>query len=347
MLAELWYVLLAGMLAVYVMLDGFDLGAGILHLFVAKTNAERNAVLRTIGPVWDGNEVWLLAAGGTMVLAFPVLYARAFSGFYLPLMIVLWLLLFRALGIELRHQVRHPLWEQLWDVAFSLASLLLVVFFGTALGNVVRGVAVNEAGEFFAPLWTNFRVDPEPGILDWYTVLVALTAVLALTMHGAVWLAWRTRGEIRRRSRAALLRLWIPTLVLVVCTTAATFRVQPQMAANLRAGLGWWLAPLLALGGLVGLWVLVQRARWRAAFFSSCAFLAGMLGSAAAAIFPFVLPARDLDRGLTIAAAATEPYALKVALWWWVPGVLLAAGYFVFNYRNLPEQGPAESSEAE
>jgi len=167
MLAEVWYVLLAGTLAVYVMLDGFDLGAGILHLLVAKTDAERNAVLRTLGPVWDGNEVWLLAAGGTMVLAFPVLYARAFSGFYLPLMVVLWLLVFRALGIELRHQIRHPLWEQFWDVAFSRASLLLVVVFGTALGNVVRGVATDEAGEFFAPLWTNFRVDPQPGIIDW------------------------------------------------------------------------------------------------------------------------------------------------------------------------------------
>jgi cytochrome d ubiquinol oxidase subunit II len=152
---------------------------------------------------------------------------------------------------------------------------------------------------------------------------------------------------VQRRSRSVVLRLWIPALVLVGCITLATFRVQPQMAANLRAGLGWWFAPLLALGGLVGLWVLVRRRRWRAAFFSSCAFLTGMLGSAAAAIFPYVLPARELGRGLTIAAAATEPYALRVALCWWVPGVLLAAGYFVFNYRKLPEQVSAGGSETE
>ena len=335
MLAEVWYVLLAAMLAVYVMLDGFDLGAGILHLLVAKNDAERNAVLRTLGPVWDGNEVWLLAAGGTMVMAFPVLYARAFSGFYLPLMIVLWLLVFRALGIELRHQVHHPLWEQFWDVAFSLASLLLVVFFGAALGNVVRGVATNESGQFFAPLWTNFRVDPEPGIIDWYTVLVGITASAALTMHGAIWLGWRTTGEVQRRSRAILLRIWVPTLVLIAGVTAATFVVQPQMQRNLQANLGWWLAPALALGGLVGLGVFVRKDRWRASFFASCAFLAGMLGSAAAAIYPYVLPARDLSRSLTISAAATEPYALRVALYWWIPGLLLATAYFVFNYRSL------------
>jgi cytochrome d ubiquinol oxidase subunit II len=344
MLAELWYVLLAAMLAVYVMLDGFDLGAGILHLVVAKTDEERNEVLRTLGPVWDGNEVWLLAAGGTMVLAFPVLYARAFSGFYLPLMVVLWLLVFRALGIELRHQVRHPMWEQFWDVAFSLASLLLVVFFGTALGNVVRGVATNEAGEFFGPLWTNFRVDPQPGIIDWFTLLVGVTATAALTMHGAVWLVWRTTGEVQRRSRAVLLRVWVLTLALTAAVTVTTFLVQPQMARNLQTTLAWWLAPALALGGLVGLHVFVRRQRWKSAFFCSCSFLAGMLGSAAAAIFPYVLPARGQQQGLTIAAAATEPYALRIALYWWIPGVALAIGYFVFNYyRSIPS--PTSSSE--
>lgn len=338
MLAETWYVLLAVMLAVYVMLDGFDLGAGVLHLFVAKTNAERKLVLRSIGPVWDGNEVWLLVAGGTMVLAFPVLYARAFSGFYLPLMIVLWLLLFRALGIELRHQVEHPLWRQFWDVAFALSSLVLTVFFGAALGNVVRGVGMDDTGHFFAPLWTNFQVDPDPGILDWYTVLVALNAAVALTMHGALWLGWRTTGEVRRRCDAVLPALFGTTLLLTAGTSLATYVVQPQMGQNLQSEPAWWLAPTLAVLGLVGVRRFAGRARWRGAFFSSCAFLAGMLGSAAAAIFPYVLPARIAERGLTIAGATTEPYALQVALYWWVPGVLLAVLYFALNYRSLPPQ---------
>jgi cytochrome d ubiquinol oxidase subunit II len=338
MLAEVWYVLLAGMLAVYVMLDGFDLGAGMLHLFVAKTDAERKVVLRSIGPVWDGNEVWLLATGGTMVLAFPVLYARAFSGFYLPLMIVLWFLVFRALGIELRHHVDHPLWRQFWDAAFGLSSLLLTIFFGAALGNVVRGVAMNDAGVFFAPLWTNFRIDPEPGVLDWYTLIVALNATVALAMHGAAWIGWRTTGEVQRRCAALLSPIWTATLVLTAGTTVTTYFVQPQMGHNLQSTLGWWLAPGLALAGFVGLRLFAKRDQWRAAFFSSCAFLVGMLGSAAAAIFPFVLPARDATRGLTIAQAATEPYGLQVALYWWVPGMLLAIAYFAFNYRNLPKR---------
>ena len=337
MLAEVWYVLLAGMLAVYVILDGFDLGAGMLHFFVAKTNAERNVVLRSIGPVWDGNEVWLLAAGGTMILAFPMLYARAFSGFYLPLMIVLWFLVFRALGIELRHHVDHPLWRQFWDVAFSLSSLLLTIFFGAALGNVVRGVAMNDAGVFFAPLWTNFRVDPEPGVLDWYTLIVALNATVAVAMHGAAWIGWRATGDVQRRCGALLSPLWTATLVLTAVTTLATYFVQPQMGHNLQSTLGWWLAPGLAVAGLVGLRLFTRREQRRAAFLSSCAFLVGMLGSAAAATFPFVLPARDATQGLTIAQAATEPYGLQVALYWWVPGVLLAIGYFTFNYRNLPK----------
>jgi cytochrome d ubiquinol oxidase subunit II len=342
MLAEVWFVLVAAMIAVFVVLDGFDLGVGILHLFVAKTGAERNLVLRTIGPVWDGNEVWLLATGGTMVLAFPALYARAFSGFYLPLIIVLWLLLFRALGIELRHHVEHRLWQQFWDVAFSLSSLLLVVFFGAALGNVVRGVEVDEAGRFFAPLWTNLRVDPKPGIIDWYTLLVALNAVAALTLHGATWVGWRTTGDVQRRCRALLTPTWIVTVALTGCVTAATVVVQPQMEHNLRSTLSWWFPPLLALVGLAAIAVFGRSGRWKAAFFSSCVFLVGMMGSAAAAIHPYVLPARNVAHALTIAEAATEPYALEVAFYWWVPGVLLALGYFTFNYRSLPSELSAE-----
>jgi len=137
-MAELWFWLLAGMLAIYAVLDGFDFGVGMLHFVLAKNQAERDTLLRSIGPVWDGNEVWLVAAGGTLFGAFPALYAAAFSGFYLPLMLVLWLLLFRALGIELRHQLESALWHQFWDVAFSAASALLALFFGAALGNLVR-----------------------------------------------------------------------------------------------------------------------------------------------------------------------------------------------------------------
>src|ERR1022692_2639632 len=171
-----WYCLVAVMIAVYVVLDGFDMGAGIVHLFVARTEGERRAVLGAIGPVWDGNEVWLLAVGGTLYFAFPALYAASFSGFYLPLMIVLWLLILRGISIELRNHIDSLVWKPFWDVVFGGASTLLAIFFGAALGNVVRGVPLDDANEFFLPLWTNFGIGREVGILDWYTVLVAVAA---------------------------------------------------------------------------------------------------------------------------------------------------------------------------
>src|SRR5664280_2475398 len=141
-----WFCLVAVMIAMYVVLDGFDLGAGAVHLFVARTDAERRAVLRSIGPVWDGNEVWLLAGGGTLYFAFPALYASSFSGFYLPLMIVLWLLILRGTSIEFRNHMQRLVWQPLWDAVFAAASALLAIFFGAALGNVVRGVPLDRAG---------------------------------------------------------------------------------------------------------------------------------------------------------------------------------------------------------
>jgi cytochrome bd ubiquinol oxidase subunit II len=182
----LWFILVAFMLSMYVVLDGFDLGVGTIHFLVAHTEAERKIVLRAIGPVWDGNEVWLIAAGGTLFFSFPVLYASSFSGFYLPLMMVLWLLMLRGVAIELRSHLKLPLWGAFWDGIFFFGSALLAFFFGAALGNVVRGVALDSKQVFFAPLWTDFSpFSKTPGILDWYTILVGLLAVAALIMHGA------------------------------------------------------------------------------------------------------------------------------------------------------------------
>src|SRR3954463_3990106 len=143
------------MIAMYVLLDGFDLGAGAIHLVAARDDGERRKIIRAIGPVWDGNEVWLIAGGGTLFFAFPVLYASSFSGFYLPLIIVLWLLMMRGLSIELRQHIDNPLWATFWDAAFFVGSSLLAVFLGVALGNVVRGVPLDADGNFFLALWTN------------------------------------------------------------------------------------------------------------------------------------------------------------------------------------------------
>src|SRR5579863_8512050 len=187
----LWFCLVAVMITGYVVLDGFDLGVGIVHLLVARSDEEKCTALASIAPIWDGNEVWLVAGGGTMYFAFPALYAASFSGFYLPLMIVLWLLIVRGISIEFRNHIASPVWTPVWDSGFAFASLLLAVFYGVALGNVVRGVPLDSAGYFFLPLWTDFRASSAAGILDWYTILTGVAALLALAMHGTLWVAMK------------------------------------------------------------------------------------------------------------------------------------------------------------
>jgi cytochrome d ubiquinol oxidase subunit II len=333
----LWYFLIALMLTMYVILDGFDLGAGIAHLFVARTDDERRVVMRSIGPVWDGNEVWLLAAGGSLFLAFPLLYASSFSGFYLPLMIVLWLLILRAISLEFRGHLENAVWKPFWDAVFAGSSILLAVLFGAALGNVVRGVPLDGQGWFFAPLWTTFGLGgPELGILDWYTVLVGVSALAALTHHGALWLVYRTTGPVRERSLWLAALSWWPLAALVVLLTAVTFGVQPHVAARMGGQPLGLVFPLLALAGLAGSLLWRHQGREKAAFLASCAFLAGILLSAAFGLYPNVLPAvNDPANSLTVHNAAAAPYGLRVALIWWIPGMLLVAGYSTFVYRRF------------
>jgi cytochrome d ubiquinol oxidase subunit II len=232
MMGFIWFWLVAVMIVAYVVLDGFDLGVGVLHLFLVRTEAERKATLASIGPVWDGNEVWLLAGGGTLYFAFPLLYASAFSGFYLPLMIVLWLLILRGICIELRNHNEVGVWRALLDVVFGLASALLAIFFGAALANVLRGVPLNADGYFFLPLWTNWQPGVHPGILDWYTIIGGLLALVALTLHGALWLTIKTSGELAQRARRIVTPLWLALAALTAVSLAATIIVRPVSLNN-------------------------------------------------------------------------------------------------------------------
>lgn len=337
-MSTIWFCLVALMLAAYVLLDGFDLGAGILHLGIAHNDQERRAVLSSVGPVWDGNEVWLLAAGGTLFFAFPALYASGFSGFYLPLMIVLWLLILRGISIEFRNQIDGAVWTSFWDALFSISSALLAIFFGAALGNVVRGVPLNSAGYFFEPLWTNFRLGPPTGILDWYTILTGLAAYFSLAQHGALWVTLKTDGRVAQRARLCASISWWAVAGLTVIITYASFRVQPQIAANFAAHPWGYVFPALALAGFAGVrWSLHAPslpANERRGFLSSCAYLLGMLTSATFCIYPLVLPARgNPANSLTIENAKAGTYGLEIGLVWWVLGMALATGYFVFVYR--------------
>src|SRR4051794_17920437 len=229
----IWFIVISLMLAVYVVLDGFDFGAGILHLFVARSDPERRTVLASIGPVWDGNEVWLLASGGVLVYAFPRAYSAGFSGFYMPLMMALWLLILRGISIEFRSHEENALWRSFWDGCLAFASCLMAVILGAALGNVIRGVPLDATGFFAGPLFTDFRPGPEPGVLDWYTVLIGVFALLTLAGHGALYLVWKTGGPVQERSRAAAGRLWIAVTLAGVAATFATSQVQPALYAAL------------------------------------------------------------------------------------------------------------------
>ena len=332
----LWFCLVAVMLAAYVVFDGFDIGAGIVHMFVARTNDERRQVLLSIGPVWDGNEVWLLAAGGTLYFAFPPLYSSSFSGFYLPLMMVLWLLILRGISIEFRNHIDSPIWQPLWDRVFAGASALLAIFFGAALGNVVRGVPLDATGFFFLPMWTDFQPGEQAGILDWYTIPVGLAAFFTLAVHGAFWVSLKTGGAVQVRSRAAALSLWWGLAGLTVLITILSFRIQPHLGEQYGQRPWGLLFPAIGLAGLFGMRFYGNRRNDLAAFLASSVFIVGMLTSATFGLFPYVLPGTpDPSLSLTVYNSAAPQYGLKVGLAWWIPGMMLVAGYFIFTYRHF------------
>lgn len=337
----LWFCLLAFLFVGYVLLDGYDLGAGTVHLFVSRTENEKRQTLAAIQPFWDANEVWLLTAGGTLFFAFPRLYASSFGGFYLPLMMVLWLLILRGLSIEFRNHLAHPVWTPVWDAGFAVSSAVLSLFFGVALGNVIRGVPLDQNGEFFVPLWTHFSVQGEAGVLDWYTVPVGLFAVAALALHGTLWLNFRVLGPLKAKVRRAAAWLWPAVLILAIAITVLTFQVQPQARIRLSAAPWGAVFPVAAAVGLGGAWLFLRQGKDLAAFTASSMFLLGMLGSAAFTIYPYVLPANtNREFGLTIYNSNPGHSGLMIGLWWWIPGMLLATAYTFFTHRHFSDKVP-------
>jgi cytochrome d ubiquinol oxidase subunit II len=333
-MGTVWFCLVALMLTVYVVLDGFDLGAGIVHLFVAHNEEERRLVFRTIGPVWDANEVWLIAAGGTLYFAFPALYATSFSGFYLPLMIVLWLLILRGVSIEFRRHLTDATWASFWDGVFFLASMLLAVFYGAALGNVVRGVPLDNQGHFFEALWTNFRPTGETGILDWYTILAGFAALVALTLHGALWVSLKTERELQARAQDFAAKLWWAVALLTIAITWSSFTLQPHLQASYSARPWGYVFPVTAVAALIV--IVVFRRNESRAFYASCAYLVGMLASVAFGLYPEVLPAStSFASSLTVENSKAASYGLKIGLVWWTFGIILATVYFVTAYRRF------------
>jgi cytochrome d ubiquinol oxidase subunit II len=333
MMGFIWFWLVAIMIVGYVVLDGFDLGVGVLHLFLVRNEEDRRTTLASIGPVWDGNEVWLLAGGGTLYFAFPLLYASSFSGFYLPLMIVLWLLVLRGVSLELRNHIDVGVWRALLDGVFGLSSALLTIFFGAALANVLRGVPLQTDGYFFLPLWTNWQPGPHPGILDWYTVIGGVVALVALTLHGALWLTIKTSGELAQRACRMVKPLCLVLAALTVISLGATIHVRPASLENYFNLPFTFVIPVGVLASLVAIWLFNRKNQPVKSFLSSCLYLFFMLAGACWGLYPTLLPATTgSDRDITLAKAISGPHTLAVGLVWWAFGMTLAVGYVVFVY---------------
>ena len=303
-------------------------------------------VLRAIGPVWDGNEVWLLAAGGTLYFAFPLLYASSFSGFYLPLMMVLWLLMLRAIGIEFRTHIEQGVWKGFFDTIFGVSSILLAIFFGAALGNVVRGVPLNADGYFFEPLWTNWRVGAQNGILDWYTVLCGVVALVTLVVHGSLYLATKTQNELNVRARKVASWFWPVQVLLTIFSLIATVYAVPHVLENYSKWPIGYLVPAIVIGSLGYMYFAHRAGRrkarsWRPARTSSACWWVRRLRS----IPTCCRRAPDSDLSLTIYNTAAGAHGLSVGLVWWTIGMILAAVYFIFVYRMFRGKVRLEDSD--
>lgn len=339
-----WYIVLMTMLTAYIILDGYDFGAGIIHLFFAKTEKDKKAITNAIGPFWDANEVWLIAAGGVLFFAFPTLYASSFSGFYLPLMMILWLLIFRAIGLELRGQIHNPIWEVVWDKAFGVASLLLALFFGVALGNVVRGVnlgnvvdgmSTQEAHYFFLPLWNpTFSPQAEQlGVLDWFTVLLGVVGVVALTIHGANWIVLKTNSSLNERLKTVIFRLNLVLFALVIISLSIWHIIEPNPFHNFIDKPWLWIFPIITFVGLLGLFRVKSFKKEGLGFLFSSMFLFGGLTSTVASIFPKLLPSTNgINPSLTIENVAAHEYGLSIGVYWFAIAAVLVIAYLIIQY---------------
>ncbi len=321
-----WFWTLGVMLTAYAVLDGYDLGVGALHLWLARGNEERRVVLNAIGPVWNGNEVWLIAAGGMMVVSFPKVYASGFSGFYLALMVVLWLLILRGVSIEFRGQIDHELWRAFWDAGFCIGSLLIALLLGVALGNVLRGLPIRADGYFQG----TFTL-----LLNPYSLLTGILSLVVLTWHGCNYLRVKTEVDLLLRARCWSARLWSVVVLLVIAATAATLTLGPAMGRNFRLHPLALVFPLFTLIGLIG-GFLCRREHDRGAFWSSTAVIVGLLTSAATTAFPNLLGSTlDPSYSLTIYNAASSPHALRVSFIANIVGMIAVVVYSTYVHRTF------------
>jgi cytochrome d ubiquinol oxidase subunit II len=299
----LWFILLGVLLAGYAILDGFDLGVGIVHLAV-KTDDERRVLMNSIGPLWDGNEVWLVTFGGALFAAFPNAYATAFSGFYTPFMVLLFALIFRAVSMEFRSKLDAPAWRTFWDVSFCIASGLATLLFGVAVGNTMRGMPIGPDGEFRGTFLS---------LLHPYPLLVGVFAVATFAMHGSIYLYLKTEGELQQRIHGWMWRAFGFFLVLYIFTTIFTLVAVPLATRNFREHPGAWLVVVLNVLAVANIPRAIFLGRPGYAFLSSCATIAALTFLFGAALFPDLIHSSlNPDWSLTVYNAASSHKTLAI-----------------------------------
>ena len=330
-----WYFIVSFMLIVYIALDGRNFGAGTLHYIVARTPEGRQQVIAALGPLWSWHEVWLVAFGGTLLLAFPRLMASAFAGYYLALFLILWCSILRGVSIELGGHIDNRLWQSFWDFVFVVSSLFLATLFGVAAGNLIRGVPLDVDGTFSLAFFTDFRVHGNVGLLDWYTISIAVFTVVMLGAHGATYLMLKTEGSVHDRSATWAKFLWGAAVPLFLAISAESWIVRPDLFAHAIHHAICWLGLLLLIVSIVMLISGLSRNKEGRAFIASNLVLGSILGTGAGTMFPVMLYSTlNPENSLTAYSVAASRGTLLIASTWWPIGLALTIIYAVFISRR-------------
>jgi len=320
----IWFVLVGVLLAGYAILDGFDLGVGALHL-LTKSDIDRRTTLNSIGPVWDGNEVWLVTGGGALFAAFPDVYATVFSGFYLAFMTLLFVLIFRAIAIEFRSKLESKRWRTAWDYAFSISSIIIALLMGVALGNIITGIPVGGDKEFTGTFL---------GLLHPYALMIGITTVALFMMHGAIYLVMKTEGELQKQVRGWINNTIIFFVICFVTATMATLIYYPQMANHFKENPALFLIAVLNMLAIANIPREIFKDREFRAFLSSAASIALLLMLFAIGIFPnLVLSNPNPENSLTIYNAASSQKTLMIMLIMAIIGMPFVIAYTIIIHK--------------
>ncbi|MDP2039211.1 MAG: cytochrome d ubiquinol oxidase subunit II [Ignavibacteria bacterium] len=322
-LNTIWFILIGVLLSGYAILDGFDLGVGALHLLI-KNDSDRRVMINSIGPVWDGNEVWLVTGGGALFAAFPQVYATVFSGFYTAIILLLFSLIFRAIAIEFRSKQPMKWWRQTWDVSFSVSSILIAFLMGVALGNIITGIPLDIEHEFYGSFIS---------LIKPYTVLVGITTVALFMMHGSIYVVMKTEGELQNKIRSWVNNTIIFFVISYVTTTMYTLIYYPHMVQHFKDAPILFLVAVLNMLAIANIPREIFHGREFRAFLSSSASIASLLALFAIGLFPnIVLSDPNPANSLTIYNAASSQKTLGIMLTIAILGIPFVLAYTISIY---------------